>query len=89
MFKKFTNGCVRVVNRWLPDAFLFAAILTIVVFIGATMDLALAWDIADTLNGLMAIPNLIGVLVLSPKVVKETKRHFRGEEFVPLSDWKE
>ena len=35
MFKKFTNGCVRVVNRWLPDPFLFAIILTIVVFIGA------------------------------------------------------
>ncbi|MBQ7484997.1 MAG: short-chain fatty acid transporter [Oscillospiraceae bacterium] len=35
MFKKFTNGCVRVVNRWLPDAFLFAVILSIVVFIGA------------------------------------------------------
>ncbi len=35
MFKKFTNGCVRVVNRWLPDAFLFAIILTIVVFLGA------------------------------------------------------
>ena len=35
MFKKFTNGCVRVVNRWLPDPFLFAIILTIVVFIGS------------------------------------------------------
>ena len=35
MFKKFTNGCVRVVNRWLPDAFLFAIILSIIVFIGA------------------------------------------------------
>lgn len=35
MFKKFTNGCVRVVNRWLPDAFLFAIVLTIVVFIAA------------------------------------------------------
>ena len=34
MFKKFTNGCVRVVNRWLPDAFLFAIILTIVTFVG-------------------------------------------------------
>lgn len=67
----------------------YYAIFTIVVFVGATMDLALAWDIADTLNGLMAIPNLIGVLVLSPKVVKETKRHFRGEAFVPQSDWKE
>ena len=35
MFKKFTNGCVRVVNRWLPDPFLFAIILTVVVFIAA------------------------------------------------------
>ncbi|MGN8967068.1 short-chain fatty acid transporter [Intestinimonas sp. HCP28S3_D6] len=35
MFKKFTNGCVRVVNRWLPDPFLFAIILTIVVFVAA------------------------------------------------------
>ena len=35
MFKKFTNGCVRVVNRWLPDAFLFAVILTLIVFFGA------------------------------------------------------
>ena len=35
VFKKFTNGCVRVVNRWLPDAFLFAIILSIIVFIGS------------------------------------------------------
>ena len=37
----------------------------------------------------MAIPNLIGVLALSPIVVKETKRHFDGQKFVPGSDWKE
>ncbi len=35
MFKKFTNACVNVVNRWLPDPFLFAVILSIVVFIFA------------------------------------------------------
>ena len=35
MFKKFTNGCVNVVNRWLPDPFLFAVILSIVVYIAA------------------------------------------------------
>ena len=44
--------------------------------IGATMKLSLAWDIADTLNGLMAIPNLIGVLVLCPVVAQLTKEHF-------------
>jgi AGCS family alanine or glycine:cation symporter len=40
------------------------------------MDLTLAWDIADTLNGLMAIPNLIAVIALSPVVVRMTKEHF-------------
>ena len=35
MFKKFTNGCVRVVNRWLPDPFLFAVILSIIVYVFA------------------------------------------------------
>ena len=35
MFKKIVNGCVRVMNRWLPDAFLFAVILTIAVFLGS------------------------------------------------------
>ena len=34
------------------------------------------WDLADTLNGLMAIPNLIGVLFLSPVVIKLTKEFF-------------
>ena len=42
------------------------------IVIGCTLDLSLAWDIADTLNGLMAIPNLIGVLLLSPIVVRIT-----------------
>lgn len=35
MIKKFANACVRIVNRWLPDAFLFAVILSIIVFIAA------------------------------------------------------
>lgn len=35
MFKKFTNGCVKLVQRFLPDAFVFCIILTIVVFIAA------------------------------------------------------
>jgi len=35
MFKKLTNGCVHLVNRWLPDPFIFCIVLTIIVFIGA------------------------------------------------------
>ncbi|MCQ2554548.1 MAG: short-chain fatty acid transporter [Clostridia bacterium] len=42
MFKKFTNGCVKVVNRWLPDPFLFAIILTILVFVFALIGTGLS-----------------------------------------------
>lgn len=45
----------------------------IVAFWGATATLDLVWDIADTLNGAMAIPNLIGLLLLSGVIVEETK----------------
>ena len=41
-----------------------------------TVELTLAWDIADTLNGLMAIPNLIALALLSPTVVKLSKEYF-------------
>ena len=54
----------------------YQIIFVIVVFVGATMKLDLAWSIADTLNGLMAIPNLIALVALSGVVVRETKRHF-------------
>ena len=44
------------------------------------MSLDLAWNIADTLNGLMAIPNLIGVLALSGVVVKSTREFFSKDK---------
>ena len=61
-----------------------------IVFIlgGATMSLDLAWDLSDTFNGLMAIPNLIGVLALSPVVCRITKnyvdRRIRGLNVEPM-----
>ena len=51
-------------------------IFTLVVVVSATMDLSLAWSIADTLNGLMAIPNLIALIALCPVVFRATKDHF-------------
>ena len=54
----------------------YQIIFLVVIFVGATMDLGLAWSIADTLNGLMALPNLIALVALSGVVVRETKRHF-------------
>jgi len=51
-------------------------IFVVICVVGATMDLGLAWDIADTLNGLMAIPNLIVLIGLSGVVVSVTKDYF-------------
>lgn len=42
---------------------------------GATMNLELVWDLSDTFNGLMAVPNLIGLLVLSPAVYRITQNY--------------
>lgn len=47
------------------------------VFVGSVGGLELVWGIADTLNGCMAIPNLVGVILLSGVVVKETKDYFK------------
>ena len=44
--------------------------------IAGTVELSLAWNIADTLNGLMAIPNLIALALLSPTVIKLSKEYF-------------
>ena len=50
-----------------------------IVVIGATLELELVWNIADTLNGFMAIPNLVALLGLSGVVVKLTKNYFDKE----------
>ncbi len=51
----------------------YRVIFTVIVLAGAVIEAKLAWDISDTFNGLMMIPNLIGVLVLSPQVYACTK----------------
>lgn len=48
----------------------------ILVFFGCVWSLEVVWGVADSFNGLMAIPNLLGVLLLSSVVLKETKRYF-------------
>ena len=46
------------------------------IIIGSIGGLRFVWDLADTCNGLMAIPNLIALLALSPIVVKLTREYF-------------
>ncbi len=46
------------------------------IFIGSQTTLGFAWDLADTINGLMIIPNLVGLLLLSNEVIKLKKEYF-------------
>lgn len=66
----------------------YRLIFVVAVVGGAVMGENLAWDLSDTFNGMMMIPNLIGVLVLSPIVFKCTKnyvdRHLKHKDIEPM-----
>ena len=55
----------------------FMVVYSLVAIIGATVDLGLVWNIAETFNGLMVIPNLIAVALLSGTVFKLVKEYFK------------
>ncbi len=66
----------------------YRVIFVVAIYGGAVMGDNLAWDLADTFNGLMMLPNLIGVLVLSPLVYKITanyvNRVLKGKNEKPI-----
>ena len=66
----------------------YRIVFVVIVFMGSIIEAKLAWDISDTFNGLMMLPNLIGVLVLSPLVMKCTKnyvdRKLHGKDERPM-----
>jgi len=53
----------------------YRAIFTLVCLVGAVWELDLVWGVADVLNGLMALPNLVGLLLLSGLIARETKAY--------------
>ena len=57
----------------------FMVVYSLIAIVGATADLELIWGISDTCNGLMAIPNLIALFLLSGTVVKLVKEHFKNK----------
>lgn len=57
----------------------FMIVYSLVAILGATMNLGLLWSIAETFNGLMAIPNLVAVFLLSGTVFKLVREYFEGE----------
>ena len=72
---------------------IFKIIHLITILLGAVITSSLAWDISDTFNGLMMFPNLIGVVVLCPLVVKITKnyiaRKIKNEDVAPILSYDE
>ena len=75
------------------STFVFKIIHICTIIFGAVMTSSLAWDISDTFNGLMMIPNLIGVIVLCPLVMKITKnyvdRKLKGKDVAPVLSYKD
>ena len=71
---------------------IFRIIHVCTIIFGAVLTSSLAWDISDTFNGLMMVPNLIGVLVLCPLVIKITAnyvaRKIKGKDVEPLLSYK-
>jgi AGCS family alanine or glycine:cation symporter len=59
---------------------IYKIVFVLVCVVGATGSGTLMWDISDTLNGLMAIPNLIALLLLSGVVAKITREYFDKKE---------
>ena len=57
------------------STFFYKIVFVLMIMSGAVMTSSLAWDVSDTFNGLMMIPNLIGVLSLSALVFKITKNY--------------
>jgi len=58
----------------------------IVAYIGAVVPLALVWEAADTMNALMAIPNVLSVLLLSTVIAKESKKYLWDDNLEAYSD---
>lgn len=58
----------------------YRILFVIFVGIGAVLKLDLVWSLADMFNGLMAFPNLVALLMLTPVVVKETKNYFENKK---------
>ncbi len=57
----------------------YRIVFTVVVYIGATVPLTLVWTFADIMNGLMALPNLIGLLALSGLIARETAHYLKND----------
>ncbi|RKQ34830.1 alanine/glycine:cation symporter family protein [Kocuria tytonis] len=57
----------------------YRVFFSVIVFVGCSVPLAMVWSFADLMNGLMAIPNLIGLLILSGLIARETRHYLSND----------
>lgn len=57
----------------------YRVIFSLIVFVGCTVPLAVVWNFSDVMNGLMALPNLIGLLILSGLIARETRHYLQHD----------
>ncbi|WP_144997261.1 alanine/glycine:cation symporter family protein [Kocuria marina] len=57
----------------------YRVFFSLIVFVGCSVPLAIVWSFADLMNGLMALPNLLGLLILSGLIARETKHYLRND----------
>ena len=69
-----------------PYRYYYRVIYIISVFAGSTMQLAIVWNLADCMNALMAIPNLLSLLFLSGVLVKETREYLWNNQLDKPND---
>ena len=89
----YGEKCVQFLFRKTGDkgqkiaTIVFKVAYVLLVIVAAVMENTLAWEISDTFNGLMALPNLVGLVIMSGLVAKITKNYFdrkKGLDVEPM-----
>ncbi|GAA5156320.1 sodium:alanine symporter family protein [Pseudonocardia eucalypti] len=64
----------------------YRLVFVVIIFVGSVTELELVWNFSDIMNGLMALPNLIGLIILSPLIVRETRAFFAQPDWKVMAD---
>jgi len=78
----YGERCVVYLTDSLKYINIYKAFYILAIAVAPYLELRAIWTLADITNALMAIPNLIGLLFLSPIVISETKAYFEREKYL-------
>ncbi|HLU75712.1 MAG TPA: alanine:cation symporter family protein, partial [Nonomuraea sp.] len=68
-----------------PAVMPYRLLFIVLIFVGTVLELQTVWTFSDIMNGLMALPNLVGLLLLSGLVVRETRVYFARPDWKDLT----